>query len=170
MMYNLVITITFFGFAVFKTIRLANSLKTTEGVVKVFVDGEWGVICDDNLLTRTLAHAFADVVCRQLGLSKTNINITDEEYQQNRNSYFKAFKSGYDRYNLGRKYEGTYVKWFYDDLRCKGTEETLRDCYYSREWDQSCLSGGNVAAVKCNNGKLKRVIDWIVLNCVKRIL
>ena len=147
------------GFAVFKSIRLVGSYDPTQGVVEVFVDGAWGAICDDNLLTSTLGNAFAEVVCRDV-LREWNINITNKDSPSPRHSYFRH---GYDKYaDLHRGRSFYYTRYFYDNLECTGTEESLKDCSYSANFD-ICISGRNVAAVKCNDvtttgdGKLNRV-------------
>ena len=141
--------IYYFDFTVFKTIRLAGSYEPTQGVVEVFVDGEWGAICDDNLITSTLGNAFADVVCREM-LQELNITITHAtDSSSPRHSYFRE---GYDVYadRLHRERSSYYSQYFYDNLDCKGTEAYLKDCSYSGKFD-ICISGRNVAAVKCND-------------------
>ena len=133
----------FFGFAVFK-IRLSESYNNPpKGVVEVFVDGYWGVICDRNVL----GIDFADVVCRELGYTTTEKNLT-EEYPH-RNRYYKFGSDRNDRVSdSSRARSHGYYRWFYRDLRCKGTEDTLENCYYSNQID-SCVSQ-TIAAVKCN--------------------
>ena len=47
-------------------IRLVNGPHQGAGRVEVYHDGQWGTICDDNII-----HNSATVICRMLGYNAT---------------------------------------------------------------------------------------------------
>ena len=101
-------------------VRLRDG-NATAGRVEIFLDGQWGTVCDD-LWDIDDAH----VVCRQLGFSRAS-----EEF----GSAF--FLEGTGNIHL-------------DDVKCIGTETFLIDCNYTTNHDcghsedagVSCLSAG----------------------------
>ena len=43
-------------------LRLQRGQYSSEGLVEVYCNGQWGTICDDNFVKRS-----ADTICNQLG-------------------------------------------------------------------------------------------------------
>ncbi|KAJ8018280.1 Neurotrypsin [Holothuria leucospilota] len=80
-------------------IRLADGFSDSSGRVEVFINGEWGTVCDDNW---SLENAI--VVCRQLG------------YHNATSAPVRAFFG-----------EGSGSIWM-DDLQCTGNETSLLEC------------------------------------------
>ncbi|NXV80834.1 NETR protein, partial [Atlantisia rogersi] len=80
-------------------VRLVDGESTKEGRVEVFLNGQWGSICDDGWTDRDAA-----VVCRQLGFSGTA----------------KARAMAY----FGEGHGPIHL----DNIECSGTEHTLGQC------------------------------------------
>ncbi|KAK3098541.1 hypothetical protein FSP39_020457 [Pinctada imbricata] len=93
------------------SIRLVGGSNSNEGRVEVSRDGQWGTICDNSWTTYD-----AHVVCRQVG-----------------------FAGGDAR--RGSRYGRGSGPVYMDNLKCRGTEETIFEC--------SNL-GWNVAATTCS--------------------
>ncbi|KAK1792912.1 hypothetical protein P4O66_001638 [Electrophorus voltai] len=84
--------------------------RKDRGRVEIYINGEWGTVCDDLWNTRSVA-----VVCRQLGFSHA----------------LKASKNA----EFG---EGKHLKMLLDDVQCEGTEETLLDCQHAGVGTHNC--------------------------------
>ncbi|XP_038045824.1 deleted in malignant brain tumors 1 protein-like isoform X2 [Patiria miniata] len=101
------------------TIRLVDGDSALEGRVEVYVGGMWGTVCDD-----VWDLADATVVCRQLGYGKA---LTAQ---------------GNAAYGPGT---GSIV---FDVVHCRGTEDTIQDCFYSTQGN--CLHSED-ASVSCSS-------------------
>ena len=104
------------------SIRLVGGSNIYEGRVEVCVNNQWGTVCDDYWGT-----ADAQVVCRQLGYSTSNVT---------------AFFSAYFGQGIGPIH--------LDDVSCAGTESSLFSCSYN-----SFHNCGHYedAGVRCGSGK-----------------
>ncbi|XP_041484308.1 deleted in malignant brain tumors 1 protein-like [Lytechinus variegatus] len=95
-------------------IQLSYGTTPYEGVVEIFINGEWTAICDDSMDFKT-----ANVLCRMLGHgSAINYHCCGE---------------------LGTGW-GDYVL---DPVRCEGHESSIKECYYSVKehyYDESMIS------------------------------
>ena len=108
------------------TVRLVWKDNDREGLVEVYVDGQWGGICQDNF-----GKDEAEVTCRQLGYYDVDAD------------YFKRATT-----TLGLTSRETI---FFEGLDCNGHEGSLEDCYYRQQEDNTCLSGNDVAGVRCES-------------------
>lgn len=91
------------------------------GRVEVYVDGEWGTVCDDGW-----SSAAAAVVCRQLGFPYV----------------VRASKKA----EFG---EGTLLRILLDDVQCSGQEKTLLECAHAEVGTHNC-SHEEDAGVVCS--------------------
>ena len=82
-------------------LRLVDGANVNEGRLEIFVNGNWGTVCDDRWDINDAA-----VACRQLGFSGVEAAL----YQ-----FLGAFPQGTGPINL-------------DDVECLGSEERLLDC------------------------------------------
>ncbi|XP_030851596.1 deleted in malignant brain tumors 1 protein-like [Strongylocentrotus purpuratus] len=82
-------------------VRLTNGTTDSEGRVKVLYKGSWGTICDDSWDLRD-----ARVVCKMLGFDGA------------------LAAPGSATFGAGSG------KILFDDVGCKGTEDTLAECYH----------------------------------------
>ncbi|XP_026869745.2 HHIP-like protein 1 [Electrophorus electricus] len=96
--------------------------RKDRGRVEIYVNGQWGTVCDDLWNTRSVA-----VVCRQLGFSHA----------------LKASKNA----EFG---EGRHLKMLLDDVQCEGTEETLLDCQHAGVGTHNCAHFEAAGAI-CGN-------------------
>ncbi|XP_063962496.1 scavenger receptor cysteine-rich domain-containing group B protein-like [Lytechinus pictus] len=117
-------------------VRLVNGPTEQEGLLKIFYNGQWGSVCDDDW-----DDVDSQVVCRQLGFS-------------GKAGYFTADTRGYTT--------GTGEIWL-DSVTCSGDEEKLEfcnhngwgnhDCTHIEDVGVSCsvsgggLSGGAIAGI-----------------------
>jgi hypothetical protein len=102
------------------TIRLVGGANAEEGRVEVFVDGQWGTVCDDYFTT-----VDAGVVCFQLGFSREG-----------------ALAFSHATYGQGT------VRIGMDDVGCGGTETTLQTCTYINYAGHNCQHSEDVR-VRC---------------------
>ncbi|NXX74522.1 HIPL1 protein, partial [Urocolius indicus] len=96
------------------------------GRVEVYIDGEWGTVCDDGW-----SSAAAAVVCRQLGFPHA----------------LRASKKA----EFG---EGSELRILLDDVQCSGHEETLLECSHADVGTHNC-SHEEDAGVVCGRDELE---------------
>ncbi|KAG7236968.1 hypothetical protein INR49_032945 [Caranx melampygus] len=99
-----------------------NEGHSDRGRVEIFVNGEWGTVCDDLWTTKNAA-----VVCRQLGFQYA----------------LKAAKNS----EFG---EGKDLRILLDDVQCDGTESSLLDCRHAGVGTHNCAHYED-AGVICGN-------------------
>ena len=90
-------------------VRLVNGATRQVGRVEVFVNGEWGTVCDDRFGIKD-----ANVICRMLGYPRALIART----------------RGYFGHGTG--------KIWVDGLDCKGDEESIFECNMNKLGDHDC--------------------------------
>ncbi|XP_009465788.1 PREDICTED: HHIP-like protein 1 [Nipponia nippon] len=93
----------------------------SRGRVEIYIDGEWGTVCDDGW-----SSAAAAVVCRQLGFPYV----------------VRASKKA----EFG---EGTSLRILLDDVQCSGQEKTLLECDHADVGTHNC-SHEEDAGVVCS--------------------
>ena len=91
-------------------INLVGGQSNTEGRVEIFVDGQWGTICDDYW-----GYTDAEVVCRQLGLPVSG-----------------AQALSYAHFGQG---EGPIIL---DNVHCTGNEAYISDCQNNGLFIHNC--------------------------------
>ncbi|KAM9355033.1 HHIP-like protein 1 [Pholidichthys leucotaenia] len=93
-------------------VRLAGEGQNLgdRGRVEVYVNGEWGTVCDD-----LWGLANADVVCRQLGFRHALKAVKNSEFG-----------------------EGENLPILLDDVQCDGAESTLLDCRHAGVGTHNC--------------------------------
>lgn len=96
--------------------------RSNQGRVEIYINGEWGTVCDDLWTTKNAA-----VVCRQLGFRYA--------LKAARNSEFG---------------EGKDLRILLDDVQCEGTESTLLDCKHAGVGLHNCAHYED-AGVICGN-------------------
>ncbi|XP_071492673.1 MAM and LDL-receptor class A domain-containing protein 1-like isoform X7 [Diadema antillarum] len=103
-------------------VRLRNGSNYNEGRVEVFVDYQWGTVCDDSWDLND-----ADVICRMLGFSGAT----------------SALQSAY----FG---EGSGPIWL-DNVQCSGSESDINQCAHNGFGSHNCVHGED-AGVICYGG------------------
>lgn len=103
-------------------VRLVGDSRSDRGRVEIYINGEWGTVCDD-LWTLVSAR----VVCRQLGFQHA----------------LKAAKNS----EFG---EGKDLRILLDDVKCVGTESSLLDCRHAGVGTHNCAHYED-AGVICGN-------------------
>ena len=106
-------------------VRLAGGSTKYVGRVEVYHNSKWGRVCNNRWDFNE-----AQVVCRELG-------------------YGKATAAWHTSVTFSRYFYGHGV-WL-DDLKCVGTEWTIRNCLHTG-WNVRNCRYYEVAAVKCATG------------------
>ena len=101
-------------------IRLVNGNNASEGRVEIYLQGQWGTICDDLWDIRE-----ATVVCKQLGFLDAISAVGGAEFG-----------------------EGSGIIQL-DDLNCVGNETALINCSTRTIKEHNCVHSED-AGVKCN--------------------
>ena len=111
--------------------------KLCEGRLEIFLNGEWGSICDDYWTPED-----ADVACRQLGFAGGSVVEMDRFTARTarKHTYFPP---------------GTGEFWL-DDMHCDGTESSLLECPAIRGEVSGCSRFEEVG-LRC----VKRGAPWI---------
>ena len=107
------------GYCAEPRIRLVNGATRQMGRVEVYVNGEWGTVCDDSFSLHD-----ANVICRMLGHSKALVS-------RNR-AYFG---------------QGTGKIWI-DQLNCTGSENNIFECGMNELGKHDCEHKDD-AGVEC---------------------
>lgn len=105
-----------------QNIRLVESNRVNEGIVKVKLNNRWGYICRDDLWSESNAR----VVCRQLGFSSAAENASSAN-QSRRIAARELFAM--------------------NRVRCSGTEDDIQACTFS---SSSSCSGSRAVRVNCS--------------------
>ncbi|CAL8258546.1 unnamed protein product [Lota lota] len=115
--------------------RLVGGASASGGRVEVYLNGQWGSVCDTHWTDRD-----ASVVCRQLGLGEIGTAL--------QHSYFGP---GVGLYH-------------YESLGCRGDENTLLACH-TRKFQSGNCNHGNEAGVVCaapkGNGAPLRLVGGL---------
>ncbi|XP_076845940.1 HHIP-like protein 1 [Brachyhypopomus gauderio] len=102
-------------------VRLVSSdNRPDRGRVEIFVQGEWGTVCDDLFNSRA-----AEVVCRQMGFARV-VHVAK-------------------RAELGSG--GSGLRILLDDVECEGTERTLLHCKHAKIGKHNCSHAEDVGVV-----------------------
>lgn len=99
-------------------IRLLGGRNGHEGRVEVFVDGEWGSVCDDSWGLQD-----AQVVCRQLG--------------------FPGALAAVSNAHFGQSQDPTHL----DDVECTGLENNLLECFHTSREKENCAHAEDAGVV-----------------------
>ncbi|XP_063951094.1 soluble scavenger receptor cysteine-rich domain-containing protein SSC5D-like isoform X2 [Lytechinus pictus] len=102
-----------------QTLRLVDGETDNEGRLELFLNNEWGTVCDDEFDIDD-----GEVACRQLG--------------------YPGVHSVYGEASFGRGYGSIWL----DDMQCSGTELTLTDCLRGISDHHDCLHTEDVG-VRC---------------------
>uniref|UniRef100_A0A3B3VQE3 Neurotrypsin n=1 Tax=Poecilia latipinna TaxID=48699 RepID=A0A3B3VQE3_9TELE len=108
-------------------VRLVGSSSSDSGRVEVYLNGQWGAVCNSHWTDRD-----ATVICRQLGLGDIGTGLQ-----------LSQFGSGSGLFH-------------YERLGCRGDEDALSKCR-SRTFVTGDCSHGNEAAVVCSGPPLRLV-------------
>ncbi|XP_044844460.1 CD5 antigen-like [Mauremys mutica] len=107
-------------------LRLVNGPSKCSGRLEVRYDGLWGTVCDNDW-----SETDAQVVCRELGCGPAKPLAPKLQ-------------------DWPRFGQGTGKIWL-DDIRCKGTEETLQNCAH-RFWTyHNCTHREDISVVCQDN-------------------
>ncbi|XP_033106180.1 deleted in malignant brain tumors 1 protein-like [Anneissia japonica] len=116
------------GVECIELVRLVGGSVAGRGRVEVFVDGEWGTVCDDSWDLND-----AQVVCRELGYASASEATTSA-----------SFGAGSGNINL-------------DDVRCIGDEPSVLECNHAGTRVHNCNHNED-AGVVCTNSVAVRLV------------
>nr|XP_022327034.1 low-density lipoprotein receptor-related protein 4-like [Crassostrea virginica] len=103
-------------------VRLVGRGNHNEGLVEVYINGEWGTICDDMWDDKE-----AMVVCEMMGFGKTGAKAVPRAYYGTDNS----------------------IIIFLDDVNCTGEESHIAQCTKIGDWGLHDCSHREDAGVNC---------------------
>ena len=98
-------------------LRLSNSLNGRSGRVEMYINGQWGTVCDDHWNASS-----STVVCRQLGLGITGT--------------LTSYGPGPSSYPI-----------YLDDVRCNGIEPNILACLHLPLSDHNCNHNEDVGVL-----------------------
>ncbi|OCT71914.1 neurotrypsin isoform X1 [Xenopus laevis] len=104
-------------------VRLVGDLSTNQGLVELYLNGQWGTICGEQWTDWD-----ASVVCRQLGVSEIATALTSTSS------------------------DSWLAPEHLQAANCRGNEKALLHCHYSQSPGHQC-SHGLIAAVSCSSPK-----------------
>uniref|UniRef100_A0A8C1XBE4 Neurotrypsin n=1 Tax=Cyprinus carpio TaxID=7962 RepID=A0A8C1XBE4_CYPCA len=153
-------------------VRLAGGSSLKSGRLEVYLNGQWGSVCDTHWTDRD-----ASVVCRQLGLRyvqliKENVNNDASTETQgdvcilflfaiHLNNYLTSQNSGGDNFLISLWVCCSEIAWSWahfgqgsgpiqlDAVQCTGNELSLDECRHSG-WEQHNCDHMEDAGVSCN--------------------
>ncbi len=155
---NLLVTIP----PVNRRLRLVGGVSRYEGRVEIYLNGEWGTVCDD-LWDSTDAR----VVCRQLGFlnSFTRKKIVLEPIADFiLISYLPLLAVAFGRAQFG---QGTGTIHM-DDVRCSGSESSLTSCPHIGSNLENCGHPED-AGVRCKGDVLSRTTQLPPIRTLKSV-
>uniref|UniRef100_A0A194ANN6 SRCR domain-containing protein n=1 Tax=Pinctada fucata TaxID=50426 RepID=A0A194ANN6_PINFU len=104
-------------------VRLVGRGGHNEGTVQVYINGEWGAICDDSWDSKD-----AGVVCNMLGYPRANsVAVAESKYGTDQS-----------------------VLIFLDDVNCTGSEDHIASCTRPENWGVHNCRHNEDAGVRCN--------------------
>ena len=95
-------------------VRLSDGSNKTSGRVEMYINGQWGTVCDDDWTTGS-----STVVCRQLGLGNTGT---------------------LSHYGTGSSVYPIYL----DEVRCDGSESNILACPHLSLGEHDCSHADDV--------------------------
>ena len=98
-------------------LRLSNSLNGRSGRVELYLNGQWGTVCDDHWNASS-----STVVCRQLGLGSTGT--------------LTSYGAGPSSYPI-----------YLDDVKCNGSEANILACLHLPLRDHNCSHSEDVGVM-----------------------
>ena len=110
-----------------RLVKSNSSQHDYEGRVEVYHSGQWGTIC----ASYRWSVLNSRVICQELGYPDTR-----------QNSNYRAYGSG-----------STSQPVWLENVYCRGTEESLVDCYYYRGWGNYYCNHTSDVGVSCLDRK-----------------
>lgn len=99
------------------TVSLVGGRTISEGFVRIFLNGRWGTVCDDNW-----DNTDARVICRQLGYDGGKAILYSNPLLRTSSTNF---------------FSDAVPIWF-DNVHCSGEEAALYDCPHSGVGNHNC--------------------------------
>ena len=104
------------------SVRLVGGSSSREGRVEVFLNDEWGTVCDDSWGTSD-----AQVVCRQLGFDEGGDAV--------------AYNQAY--FGQGSDVQPIHL----DDVQCDGSETSISQCPHNGVGSHNCAHSEDAGVV-----------------------